>query len=116
MLEASKLDLNQFGYGGDWEIDDETATAGDAATIGLEFKARRVFLVLGSPDGPRQVAGRCSTASRSPTRTPATTSPTATATIAEQRLYRLVDLPQAGEHTLELRFDDGIEGYAFTFG
>ena len=33
-----------------------------------------------------------------------------------QRLYRLVDLPKAGQHTLELRFDPGIEGYAFTFG
>ena len=40
----------------------------------------------------------------------------ATATITNQRLYRLVDLPAAGQHTLELRFDDGIEGYAFTFG
>ena len=38
------------------------------------------------------------------------------ATISKQRLYRLVDLPQAGDHTLELRFAPGIEGYAFTFG
>ena len=29
------------------------------------------------------------------------------ATISKQRLYRLVDLPQAGDHTLELRFDAG---------
>jgi hypothetical protein len=38
------------------------------------------------------------------------------ATITSQRLYRLVDLPEAGRHTLELRFDPGIEAYAFTFG
>ena len=38
------------------------------------------------------------------------------ATITGQRLYRLVDLPRAGTHTLELRFEPGIEGYAFTFG
>lgn len=31
-------------------------------------------------------------------------------------VYRLVDLPNAGRHTLELRFDPGISGYAFTFG
>jgi hypothetical protein len=37
-------------------------------------------------------------------------------TVTNHRLYRLVDLPEAGLHTLELRFDDGIEGYAFTFG
>ena len=74
-----------------------------------------MFLVLGSPDGPRQVGvlldGKpISDANAGDDVTDAT------ATIAEQRLYRLVDLPQAGEHTLELRFDDGIEGYAFTFG
>ena len=114
-LDTAKLALNQFGYGGDWEIDDETATAGDAATIGLGFKARRVFLVLGSPDGPRRVdvlldGKPIANADAGDDVTDAT------ATIDEQRLYRLVDLPEAGEHTLELRFDDGIEGYAFTFG
>ena len=41
---------------------------------------------------------------------------TAARRIAEQRLYRLVDLPEAGRHTLELRFEPGIAGYAFTFG
>ena len=40
----------------------------------------------------------------------------ARATIGAQRLYRLVELPEAGRHTLELRFQPGIEGYAFTFG
>jgi hypothetical protein len=33
-----------------------------------------------------------------------------------KRLYRLVDLPRRGRHLLELRFESGIEGYAFTFG
>jgi hypothetical protein len=40
----------------------------------------------------------------------------AAATVSKQRLYRLVDLPEAGEHVLTLRFDPGISGYAFTFG
>lgn len=40
----------------------------------------------------------------------------ATARISEQRLYRLVDLSAAGDHTLTLRFEPGISGYAFTFG
>jgi Thioredoxin like C-terminal domain len=38
------------------------------------------------------------------------------ARIAEQRLYRLVDLHAAGRHTLTLHFAPGISGYAFTFG
>ncbi len=36
--------------------------------------------------------------------------------VSAQRLYRLVDLPRAGRHRLELRFAPGIAGYAFTFG
>ena len=38
------------------------------------------------------------------------------AEISAQRLYRLVELNEAGEHTLTLRFAPGISGYAFTFG
>ena len=36
--------------------------------------------------------------------------------IRRQKLYTLVDLPQAGHHELELRPEQGINGYAFTFG
>jgi hypothetical protein len=38
------------------------------------------------------------------------------ATISNQRLYRLVDLPGSEQHVLTLRPQRGIEGYAFTFG
>ena len=36
--------------------------------------------------------------------------------IDHQQLYTLVNLPRAGSHDLELRFDPGIRGYSFTFG
>jgi hypothetical protein len=38
------------------------------------------------------------------------------ANISFQRLYRLVDLPRVETHTLELSFEPGVTGYAFTFG
>ncbi len=115
-LDPGSLDLNQFAYGGAWEVGEESATALRDAAVALSFQARRVFLVLGSPGGePRDVevlldgkpiadpdAGDDVTEGR--------------ATVTNQRLYRLVDLPEAGRHTLELRFDDGVSGYAFTFG
>jgi cytochrome c biogenesis protein CcdA/thiol-disulfide isomerase/thioredoxin len=114
--DPASLDLNQFAYGGAWDIADESATAVRDASLALSFQARRVFLVLGSPGGvPRDVQvlldGK-----------PIADADAgddvhgAMATITGQRLYRLVDLPEAGRHTLELRFADGIEGYAFTFG
>jgi len=37
-------------------------------------------------------------------------------TVSGQRLYDLVDLPAAGNHTLTLDAQKGVEGYAFTFG
>ena len=33
-----------------------------------------------------------------------------------QRLYTLLSLPRTEEHTLTLRFEPGVAGYAFTFG
>ena len=38
------------------------------------------------------------------------------ATVAEERLYRLVSLPEAQDRKLTLRFPPGVSGYAFTFG
>ncbi len=113
--DPGDLPRNGFAYGGDWRVSPEAATARDGATVSLRFQARRVFLVLGSPGRPRRlgveldgkpipddVAGEDVSGGR--------------ATISAQRLYRLVDLPEAGEHVLTLRFEPGIQGYAFTFG
>ena len=37
-------------------------------------------------------------------------------TVDRQRLYRLVSLPELGEHELELDMPPGVSAYAFTFG
>ena len=36
--------------------------------------------------------------------------------VERQRLYELVDLPRAERHRLTLNLDEGVSGYAFTFG
>ncbi len=59
--------------------------------------------VLGSEDGPRELEVLLDGEPISPP-TPARTSPGQPSTVTDQRLYRLVDLPRAGRHTLELRF------------
>ncbi len=114
-LRAGSLKTNQFAYGGAWDIGDEAATAEDGAGVALRFQARRVFLVLGSEDRPRTLQvlldGKPISAADAGEDVHG-----GEATITGQRLYRLVDLPRAGTHTLELRFERGIEGYAFTFG
>ena len=112
---AGRLPPNGFAFGGEWRVGPESAAAGEGAELRANFSARRVFLVMGSPEGPAEVevlldgrpisdaaAGEDVRRSR--------------ATISGQRLYRLVDLPGAGPHELTLRFEPGIEAYAFTFG
>ena len=113
--DPGSLGLNEFAYGGAWDVGDESARAGEGATIALGFQARRVFLVLGSEDGPRELEVLLDGKPISDADAGEDVAD-ARATIGPQRLYRLVDLPKAGRHTLELRFQAGIEGYAFTFG
>src|SRR3954447_3960433 len=89
---------------GPWQREPEDAVAGLGARLQLAFAARRVYLVLGSPDRTRSLDvildGR----------------PYRHLQVHAQKLYTLVDLPRAGRHDLELRPEAGIHGYAFTFG
>ncbi len=102
-------------YEGRWSIALDGATALDGARLQLDFLARRVFLVLGSPDHPRTLRvlldGYPIPASLSGRDVHG-----AVATISFQRLYRLVDLPRVERHVLTIEPAPGITGYAFTFG
>ena len=48
---------NEFAYHGKWRIALDSATAGPGASLDLNFGARRVYLVLGSPGRDRKVQG-----------------------------------------------------------
>ncbi len=112
--EAS-LQPNEFALGGRWQIDPESGRAVTDATLSMRFKARSVFLVLGSPDGPRSLQVFLD-GEPIPNTLAGSDVHGGSATVSKQRLYRLAELPRAGDHTLTLRFEPGIEGYAFTFG
>jgi Thioredoxin like C-terminal domain len=109
------LPPDYLAYRGEWEISRESGTAGPRAAIDVRFGARRVFCVLGSPGEPRRLHvlldGR-----PIPDELAGGDVEGGAATISEQRLYRLVELPGAERHTLTLEPEPGIEGYAFTFG
>ncbi len=111
----SGLPPDHLAYGGAWRIGGAAATAGRGATLSLSFQARRVFLVMGSPTGPRDVAVLLNGRSIAPSEAGEDVR-RGRVTVAEQRLYRLVDLPEAGRHVLTLSFAPGVAGYAFTFG
>lgn len=110
----ASLPANEFAYHGRWRIALDSASAA-GGSLDLDFGARRVYLVLGSPGHPRRV------------RVKLDGRPIAGAdagsdvhggvvTVDSQRLYNLVDLPAVEGHVLELEPEAGVMGYAFTFG
>jgi cytochrome c biogenesis protein CcdA/thiol-disulfide isomerase/thioredoxin len=102
---GTRLPPDHLGYGGAWRITAEAARAGGGARLFLNFRAKHVYLVMGSPGRrPRRVQVRLDG------------KRVRTVTVTRQRLYTLVNLPRASRHVLELRPQRGVRGYAFTFG
>ena len=109
-----ELPPNEFAYHGPWRIALDSAVAA-GGSLDLHFGARRVYLVLGSPDHPRRVQVKLDGKPISPGDAGSDVE-NGVLTVTDQRLYNLVDLPRVGDHVLELVPQAGVEGYAFTFG
>lgn len=100
-----KLPSGKSAYSGRWKIEDQNATALAAdSRIDVNFRARRVYLVLGSPGRSRPVTVELDG------------KPLKTVNVTNQKLYNLVDLDSVQDHRLTLRVAPGISGFAFTFG
>ncbi len=106
---------NELSYGGEWKIGEQPVTAGKGARLDLNFGARRVYLVLGSPGKPRRVKvmldGKPIAAADD-----GSDVHNGYVTVTDERLYNLVELPKVEHHVLELVPEAGVQGYAFTFG
>jgi cytochrome c biogenesis protein CcdA/thiol-disulfide isomerase/thioredoxin len=106
---------NEFAYRGRWRITLESATAAGGSSLDLDFGARRVYLVLGSPGHSRRMQvlldGR-----PIPAADAGSDVHGGAVTVTGQRLYNLVDLPSVAHHVLTLEPEPGIAAYAFTFG
>jgi cytochrome c biogenesis protein CcdA/thiol-disulfide isomerase/thioredoxin len=111
----ASLPDNEFAYHGKWSIALDSATAESDASLDLNFGARRVYLVLGSPGQSRQVKVLLDGHPISSADAGSDVHGGA-ATVTAQRLYNLVDLPKVSQHILTLEPEAGVEGYAFTFG
>jgi cytochrome c biogenesis protein CcdA/thiol-disulfide isomerase/thioredoxin len=108
-------DENELSYGGEWKVGEQPVTAGKGARLDLNFGARRVYLVLGSPGKPRRVKvlldGKPIAAGDD-----GSDVHNGYVTVTDERLYNLVELPKVEHHVLELVPEAGVQGYAFTFG
>jgi cytochrome c biogenesis protein CcdA/thiol-disulfide isomerase/thioredoxin len=98
----STIPSNSFAFGGRWNVHNEEATAGTRATIGLQFTADDVYLVM-SGQGSVEVAydGH----------------PIKTVSVAGiPTLYTLFSGNTLQTGVLTLSFSAGLEAYDFTFG
>lgn len=112
---------DSFSFGGEWTITDETAIAGNQATLTYNFYANNVYLILrpvnvnGSTQGTvkvfldGQVVGPAIAGSN---------VQDGMVSVEVDQLYHLINLHgNAGQHILKLEFQTpGIQAYTFTFG
>lgn len=114
-FQASEtLSIHNWGYIGNWNIEQERALAGAQSALRFQMKAKKVFLVMGPTqnnssvevwlDGKLVQAGAGKDVK------------SGKVMVTEERLYELLNLESVEEHTLELRFPEGNTAvYAFTF-
>jgi cytochrome c biogenesis protein CcdA/thiol-disulfide isomerase/thioredoxin len=96
-----ELVRDELAYDGTWNVGPEQIVAGLGARLRLQFTARKVFLVLGGDGNVRVLLDG---------------KPQRVVRVKGSRLYTLLSLPKLREGLLELHFDPGVRGYAFTFG
>ncbi|MFO1243453.1 MAG: cytochrome c biogenesis protein DipZ [Rickettsiales bacterium] len=114
----ASLPLNNWALGGGWNVAAEKITSTKAgATLKLHFKARRVFLVMGTANGePVEVTLTLNGHPVSGTLL-GDDAKNGTITVDSHRLYSLIDQPEFKSAVLEITADGpGLEAYAFTFG
>jgi cytochrome c biogenesis protein CcdA/thiol-disulfide isomerase/thioredoxin len=111
------LPLHGWSLEGKWTVEKQRITAQDGgAKIKLHFKAKKVFLVLGSQTG-KPITAKISLNGSSPAEESGANVRQDKVTITTDTLYELISLGSFGEGILELETSEpGLQAYAFTFG
>ncbi len=118
---SNNLPQNSFSFGGIWNITNETAIAGNNATINYNFIASKVFIILrpgttlatGGGKVKVYLDGNIIDSSNA-----GTDVQNGIVNVDGDRLYNIIDLHGKTEnHIVKLEFQTpGIEAYTFTFG
>ncbi len=98
------LPANGVAYGGRWTVEGERIVAGQDARVRLRYRARNVYLVLGTSSRPKTVQVEVDGERLDSVR------------VTADKLYTLASSSEARDRILDLRFEPGTEAYAFTFG
>ncbi len=112
----SKLQLNAFAFSGKWKMLGETSMPAKGATLTFHFKAKDVYLVLNMIEKTSQFKVFLDNKIITNQNQGADVH-NGIVTVDENRLYNLVHMKEAEDHTLKLEFlDDNSSLFAFTFG
>jgi cytochrome c biogenesis protein CcdA/thiol-disulfide isomerase/thioredoxin len=113
----ASLPEHGWALSGKWKVEREKIVSVEkGAALRLNFKARRVFLVLGTASG--QPLRATVTLNGEPAGAYAgKDAPGGVVTIERNTLYELIDQKAPKNGLIEIRSDEpGLEAYAFTFG
>ena len=111
------LPEHEWALDGKWKMESEKIVAGGkGAALRLNFKARKVFLVLGTAAGkPIHVSLKLN--GEAAGSNAGKDAPAGMVTIERNTLYELIDQKNPRNSLLEIESDaPGLEAYAFTFG
>lgn len=116
-LFPAALPENAWALSGKWKVESEKIIAVEKNTaLGLNFTARKVFLVLGTTSGkPLHATLRLN--GKAIGSDAGKDAPAGIVNVERHTLYELLDQGQAARGLLEIESDaPGLELYAFTFG
>lgn len=111
------LSADAWALNGTWQVEREKIVAGgQGAALRLNFKARKVFLVLGTAGGkPVRVTLRLN--GEAVGNNAGKDATAGVVTVERNTLYELIDQQSPKNGLLEIETDTpGLEAYAFTFG
>ena len=116
LTEPEGVKANILYLSGDWQFEDEFAqNQSSKAKIIFRYQAKNVFLVANSDSGVK--AQILLDGEPIGDRAGADVGPDGSVLFKEDRLYKLVEDSEYGEHTLEIIIEDsGVRAFAFTFG
>lgn len=108
---------DSFSLGGDWTISDEYSRAEEDGVLRSSFYADKVFLVMRPPkDKSAKIRVFLDGKAVNDTNAGADVV-NGEVNITVDKLYNLIDLKgKPGRHILEIKFGNGVEVFAFTFG
>ncbi len=112
---SNNIPVNTFSLGNRWNVMNEYSSAIKNAVLKYNFSAKNVYLVMRSKDGsPKKV--KVYVDGKAVASNAGKDVINGEVTVTDDRLYNLVNLKGVENRELLLKFESGVEVFAFTFG